>query len=109
MTGGRDSGTTVYDSGTVTAVIAGQEISVSYGQGSTVQTIAQALISGINAAGTLVTASPGSAGTINLTANSPGPDGNNISVSAGVASMNPGQFAPPSFSATASSMSGGSD
>jgi trimeric autotransporter adhesin len=106
LTGGSNGGM-VYDSGTVTADVNGTNVSVSYGQGSTAQAVAQALASAITGGGLAATASGGQNGTLNLTATQAGTAGNGITVSITASSSQPTLFSSPSFSGTSTTLAGG--
>jgi RHS repeat-associated protein len=119
LTGGQNSAT-VYDAGTLTATITNNSVSpavsyttaaVSWGQGDSSGTVAIKLASAINTAvGSLVTASASGA-TINLVSTAAGAN-TNYSVTASVtdtmSASYPSLFPSPSFTASDTSMSGGS-
>ena len=93
-------GSSIYDSGTVSATVGGREETVNYGQNDTPTTIATNLAAKFNGdSGSLVTASA-SGSTVDLTSKATG-SGSNYSLSKSV-TWNSGKFSNPSFSATPS-------
>jgi RHS repeat-associated protein len=110
MNGGQDAygGTTIYDSGTVTASVGGFMAAVPYGPGSnsTAAQVASALATALNAAGSPVTASA-SAAIIAITYKSAG-SGGNIQVTAASGTNQPGYFPNGSFSGS-TTLSGGTN
>jgi phage tail sheath gpL-like len=104
LTGG--AGTT-YDTGTVSVTISNTTLSTSYGQTSTVQTVAQGLASAIDSANLGVTASAGSNGALMVTANQPGTADNGMTVALSSSTSEPALFSSPSFSGTSGTLSGG--
>jgi len=102
LTGGTDVGPTTYDSGSVWINVNGTQYTVSYGQGSTVFTVADALAAALNGNTSPVRASV-SGTTITLTAKAVG-SSSNYSLSSGSSTNQAGSFGSPSFSA---SLSGG--
>jgi RHS repeat-associated protein len=108
LTGGRDPGTTVYDSGSVWITLNGTPYPVSYDQSSTSASLASALASAINS-GSLATASANGSG-ITITATAVGAV-TNYSLSSGSSTSQPGSFSSPSFSVSLSggSLTGGTD
>jgi RHS repeat-associated protein len=100
---------TIYDVGTVSLNIGGFTVSVQYGQQSTVASIVNALLAGIDAPGfppPVVATLSGS--TLNLSAIEPGAAGNYSLTPVSVTTQ--GLFAQPSFTITsASAMAGGAD
>jgi RHS repeat-associated protein len=105
MTGGKDAGTT-YDSGTVWITVNGVKTSVSYGQSSTATTLANGLISAINANSSVPVTASLSGATVNLVAKTTG-----ASTNYSLASGSSGTFSPPSFSVSVSGslLTGGAD
>src|SRR5207245_1311469 len=108
LTGGRDAGATVYDSGSVWITLNGTQYSTSYGQGSSTSSLASTLASAMNG-GSLATATANGAG-ISITATSVGA-ATNYSLSSGSSTSQPGSFSSPSFSVSVSgaSLTGGVD
>jgi len=108
LTGGRDAGATVYDSGSVWVVLNGTQYSVSYGQSSSSTSLAGSLASAINSSG-IASASANGSG-ITITANAIG-SATNYSLSSGSSTSQPGSFSSPSFSVSVSgaSLTGGTD
>ena len=104
MSGG--AGTT-YDSGTVTANINGTPVTTSYGQGSTPQTVAQALAAAISSAGAGVTATADSSGAVTVAADQGGPADNGWPVTLSSATDQPKFFSSPSFGGTSGTLTGG--
>jgi RHS repeat-associated protein len=98
---------TTYDTGTVTANINGTAVSAAYGQSSTPQALAAALATAITAAGAGVTATPGTAGAITVTANQAGTADNGLPVTLSSATDEPTFFSSASFSGTSGTLSGG--
>lgn len=111
LTGGQNAQyTTVYDSGTVSvAVNQGQPnavtVTANYGQGSTPGSVAASLRSGLHA--TSFVNAGGTGATITLTSEASG-SGTNYPLAASW-TYNSSQFSLPSFTASASGMSGGAD
>ena len=108
LTGGRDPGATIYDTGSVWITLNGTQYSVSYGQSSTTSSLASTLASAINS-GSLANASANGSG-ISITAKTVGA-ATNYSLSSGSSTSQPGSFSSPSFSASVSggSLTGGTD
>ena len=108
LTGGRDAGATIYDSGSVWITLNGTQYSASYGQSSSSTSLANTLASAING-GSLATAVANGSG-ITITASSVG-TATNYSLSAGSSTDQPGSFSSPSFSISVSgpSLTGGAD
>jgi RHS repeat-associated protein len=108
LTGGRNAGTTVYDSGSVWIILNGTQYSASYGQVSSSASLASTLASAINS-GSLATASVSGSG-ITITASAIGAV-TNYSLSSGSSTSQPGSFSSPSFSVSVSgaSLSGGTN
>ncbi len=108
LTGGA-TGTTTYDTGTVSVTVNGSAASTSYGQGDTAATLASRLVSVLNAGSSPVTASA-SGGVITLVAKAVGA-ATNYSLACGSSTSQPGTFSQPSFtlSCSGASLTGGSD
>jgi RHS repeat-associated protein len=108
LTGGRDAGATIYDSGSVWITLNGTQYSASYGQSSSSSSLASTLASAING-GSLATAVANGSG-ITITANSVG-TATNYSLTVGSSTNEPGSFSSPSFSISPSggSLTGGTD
>lgn len=108
LTGGRDAGATIYDSGSVWITLNGTQYSVSYGQGSSPSSLAGTLASAINA-GSIANASANGSG-ITITAKTVGV-ATNYSLSSGSSTSQPGSFSSPSFSVSTSgaSLTGGTE
>jgi RHS repeat-associated protein len=108
LTGGRDAGATVYDTGSVWITLNGTQYSVSYGQTSTTSSLASTLASAISA-GSLANATANGA-VISITAKTVGL-ATNYSLSYGSSTSQPGSFSSPSFSISTSggSLTGGTD
>jgi len=108
LTGGRDAGATVYDSGSVWIILNGTQYSVSYGQGSSSSSLASTLASAINA-GSLANASANGSG-ISITAKTIGAS-TNYPLSSGSSTSQPGSFSSASFSVSVSgvSLTGGTE
>jgi RHS repeat-associated protein len=110
LTGGRDAGATVYDSGNVWVTINGTQYSASYGQGSTATSLASSLAQAINgSSGSPVTATA-STTTVSLASKGTG-SSTNYSLSVGSSTSQSSSFSQPSFTGTASggTMSGGAN
>jgi RHS repeat-associated protein len=107
LTGGRDVGARIYDSGNVWVTINGTQYSVGYGQGSSSSSIASALASTISA-GSLANATA-SGSSISITSKSNGA-ATNYSFSSG-SSTSQGSFSSASFTASTSgsALTGGRD
>jgi RHS repeat-associated protein len=108
MSGGTNGSYSLpYDSGKVTATINGVTATASYGQGSTVSSVAQSLASAINSAsgGTLTATAAGANVSVASTLTGAATNGP-ISVSV---AYDTGHFTAPSYTVTASGMSGGTD
>jgi RHS repeat-associated protein len=108
LTGGRDAGATLYDSGSVWITLSGTRYSVSYGQGSSSSSLAGSLASAISA-GSIANASANGSG-ITITAKTVGA-ATNYSLSSGSSTSQPGNFSSPSFSVSVSgaSLTGGTE
>jgi hypothetical protein len=91
----------------VTANINGTAVSTAYNQSSTPQSLAAALATAITAAGVGVTATPGTAGAITVTANQTGTTDNGLAVTLSSATDEPKFFSSASFSGTSGTLSGG--
>ncbi len=102
-------GGTTYDTGTVTANINGIVVSTTYNQSSTPQSLAAVLATAITGAGAGVTATPGTAGAITVTANQTGTADNGLPVTLSSATDEPKFFSSASFSGTSGTLSGGTN
>lgn len=108
LTGGVDGTAPVTDSGSVWVAVNGFQATVSYGPGSTTTSVASALASAFNSNPASSVTASASASNITLTARAAGAS-TNYAVSSGSSTSNPGTFSQPSFSVSASALSGGSD
>jgi RHS repeat-associated protein len=117
LTGGSNAVASVYDAGTVTATISGGSPAVNittapvtWGQGDTPATLATKLASAINTASSSYVTATASGSTINLTSTGTGA-GVDYAVSVSIADTQtatyPSLFPSASFTASASSMTGG--
>jgi RHS repeat-associated protein len=106
LTGGRDAGATIYDSGNVWVTINGTQYSVSYGQGSSSSSIASGLASAISAGSLANATASGSSISITSKINGAASD---YSLSSG-SSTSQGSFSSASFtvSTSGSALTGGS-
>jgi RHS repeat-associated protein len=109
LTGGHDAvnGTTVYDAGTVTVTIGSFLTSVTYGQNTnnTSATVASALVSGLNASNSPVTAYATGSG-ITITYKTAGAAGN-VAVSCNSSTSQGTYFTSPSFTCPGITLTGG--
>jgi RHS repeat-associated protein len=108
MTGGSNGTATQYDSGTVWITVGGSAATVNYGQGSTPSSVASALATALTGSAVTATASNS---TVNLTSVMAGSAANSITLSAGSATGQPGNFSQPSYQTGTSgaTLTGGSD
>jgi RHS repeat-associated protein len=90
---------TFWDTGTVSIVVNGFTKSVNYGRGSTTGTIATALASALNGDSSSPVTASATGAVVTLTAKANGP---NYPLSASSTTNDPADFAPGSFTATAS-------
>ncbi len=101
---------TIYDSGNVWITVNGAQKTVSYGQGSTNNSVATALRNAINGDGSYPVTAGGTGNRVNLTAKTNG-SGTNYSLSGGSSTNQPALFPGPSFTTAPSgaTLTGGSD
>ena len=94
-------GGTIYDTGTVSITVNGQQATASYGQGDTAATVTSKIISAVNSSSLPVTAKLSGTTTVILTANQTGAN-TNYSLSASSSTSQPGTFSQASFTMTPS-------
>src|SRR5258708_3641461 len=105
MAGGSNAGT-YYDSGTVSVLVSGAQVSADWTEGSTTSSLASELAAGINTgAGGFVSASASGA-TVSMNSLNGGP-ASNLRISGSVTDTNTRYFSSPSFSVATTNMSGG--
>lgn len=110
LTGGQN-GSTIYDSGTVSATVNGCTASVPYSEtgNNTAGAVASALAASLGSTCNSDVSASASSDVITLTTTATGPNADGYTLSAASASSDPSQFPTPSFGANAGSFSGGSD
>ncbi len=110
LTGGQN-GSTIYDSGTVSATVNGCTASVPYSEtgNNTAGAVASALAASLGGTCYSDVSASASSDVVTLTTTATGPNADGYTLSATSASSDPSQFPTPSFGANAGSFSGGSD
>lgn len=106
LTGG-SNGSTTYDTGTITATVNGVQASVSWGQSSTAQSLASSLDTALEAAASSFLKASVSSNSVSLASTALGVQTTNWPISVTVTDT--AGFSTPSFTATKSGMSGGTN